>query len=189
MSEPAQRYRRISAIFTDRVLGVPDGAWDDPSPCPGWAARDVVDHLVSWSTGYLRGAGVDLPAGPPAAQDPVGAWQVHTEAVQALFDDPGLSARTVSTPVSVGRLDAVLDAIFTTDVFLHTWDLARATGQDERLDAATCEQVLAGSLAQEEAMRASGHFGPAVQVPADADVQTRLLAFIGRDVRTVPSGP
>ena len=29
-------------------------------------------------------------------------------------------------------------------------------------------------------MRGSGQFGPRVEVPADADVQTRLLAFIGR---------
>ena len=30
------------------------------------------------------------------------------------------------------------------------------------------------------ALRASGHYGPRVEVPEDADVQTRLLAFIGR---------
>ncbi len=33
----------------------------------------------------------------------------------------------------------------------------------------------------DQALRASGHFGPRVEVPADADVQTRLLAFIGRN--------
>ena len=29
-------------------------------------------------------------------------------------------------------------------------------------------------------MRDSGHYGPRVEVPADADAQTRLLAFMGR---------
>ena len=33
----------------------------------------------------------------------------------------------------------------------------------------------------EDAMRASGQYGPRVAVAADADVQTRLLGFIGRD--------
>jgi len=30
-------------------------------------------------------------------------------------------------------------------------------------------------------MRSSGQYGPRVPVPDDADVQTKLLAFIGRD--------
>jgi hypothetical protein len=30
-------------------------------------------------------------------------------------------------------------------------------------------------------MRSSGQYGPRVAVPADADIQTRLLGFIGRD--------
>jgi hypothetical protein len=33
----------------------------------------------------------------------------------------------------------------------------------------------------EEAIRSSGQFGPRVEVPPDADTQTRLLGFIGRD--------
>jgi hypothetical protein len=32
----------------------------------------------------------------------------------------------------------------------------------------------------DEALRQSGHYGPRVTVAADADVQTQLLAFIGR---------
>lgn len=33
----------------------------------------------------------------------------------------------------------------------------------------------------EEALRTSDHYGARVEVPAGADVQTRLLGFIGRD--------
>jgi hypothetical protein len=33
----------------------------------------------------------------------------------------------------------------------------------------------------EELMRASGEYGPRVPVPDDADVQTQLVGFIGRD--------
>jgi hypothetical protein len=32
----------------------------------------------------------------------------------------------------------------------------------------------------EEAMRQSEHYGPRVEVPADADEQTRMIAFTGR---------
>jgi hypothetical protein len=64
---------------------------------------------------------------------------------------------------------------------MHTWDLARATGQDDRLDPGFCAQLLGGMEPMEEVIRSSGHYGPRVEVPADADAQTRLLGFIGRD--------
>ena len=41
--------------------------------------------------------------------------------------------------------------------------------------------MLAGMEPIEESMRSSGQYGPRVEVPADADAQTRMLAFIGRD--------
>lgn len=85
----AEEHRRIAGHFTDLVEGVPADRWDAPTPVAGWRARDVVDHLVTWLPGFLqRGAGITLPAGPPAEEDPVEAWRVHTDAVQALLDDP-----------------------------------------------------------------------------------------------------
>ena len=40
--------------------------------------------------------------------------------------------------------------------------------------------MLDGIEAYDEALRASGEYGPKVDVPPDADPQTRLLAFLGR---------
>jgi hypothetical protein len=67
-----------------------------------------------------------------------------------------------------------------TDVFLHRWDLARATGQDETLDPQRCAELLDGMLPMDEVLRQSGQYGPRVEVPEDADAQAKLLAFIGR---------
>ncbi|MEU8134082.1 TIGR03086 family metal-binding protein [Streptodolium elevatio] len=179
---PADEHRRIARTFTDRVRGVPPTAWDNPAPCEGWVARDVVRHLVEWFPAFLKsGAGVDLPAGPSADDDPVAAWTVHSDAVQALLDDPETATRTLANPhIGEVPLDQAVDRFYTADVFLHTWDLARATGQDETLDAAKCAELLDGMLPLDEVLRASGQYGPRTQVPDDADVQTRLLAFIGR---------
>ncbi|MGW6462189.1 TIGR03086 family protein, partial [Streptomyces sp. NPDC055078] len=77
-------------------------------------------------------------------------------------------------------LNEAVDRFYTADVFMHTWDLARATGQDERLDPARCTRLLDGMLPLDDVLRASGQYGPRVAVPESADVQTRLLAFIGR---------
>jgi uncharacterized protein (TIGR03086 family) len=182
MADAADEHRAIAGVFTDRVRGVRAGAWDEPAPVEGWVARDVVRHLVEWLPAFLKdGAGVDLPKGPAVDDDPVGAWTVHTEGVQALLDDPATPGVLLSNRhVGDVPLDQAIDQFYTGDVFLHTWDLARATGQDERLDAARCAEMLEGMLPMDDVLRASGQYGPRVDVPEDADVQTRLIAFIGR---------
>jgi hypothetical protein len=72
----------------------------------------------------------------------------------------------------------------TPDVLIHTWDLAQAAGVDVDLDVEEVDRQAAGIDAMppgvDEAMRASGHFGPRVDVPAHADALTRVLAFNGR---------
>ena len=177
---PAERHRVIAAGFTDRVRGALD--WDAPAPVDGWRARDVVGHLVEWLPGFLAsGSGLQLDRGPSAAQDPVRAWQVHVEAVQRVLDGPDAATPFRHPMVGEMPLPDAIDRFYTTDVFLHTWDLARATGQDERLDEATCADLLAGMTPIEELLRSSGQYGPRVPVSDDADVQTRLLGFIGRD--------
>lgn len=179
---PAGEHRRIARVFTDRVRGVPSSAWDNPAPCEGWLARDVVRHLVDWFPAFLRaGAGVELPAGPSVDVDPVAAWTVHSDGVQALLDDDATARKTlVNEHIGELPLDVAIDRFYTSDVFMHTWDLARATGQDERLDPGKCEELLEGMLPLDDVLRKSGQYGPRVEVPDDADVQTRLLAFIGR---------
>lgn len=184
VGDEAQEFRDIAAEFTRRVRGVEDGGWDALAPCEGWVARDVVRHLVTWFPGFLRaGAGVTLPAGPSVDDDPVAAWEVHRDGVQALLDDPA-SADVVLKDPNVGEvpLPVAVSRFYTGDVFLHTWDLARATGQDERLDPQRCAAMYAGMLPMDALLRSSGHYGPRVEVPNDADPQTLLLAFIGRQV-------
>jgi uncharacterized protein (TIGR03086 family) len=177
---PAERHRVVAAGFTARVLGATD--WDAPAPVPGWCARDVVGHLVEWFPAFLTSAtGLVLDRGPSPEVDPVAAWQVHSDSVQRLLDGPGAATPFRHPMVGEMPLPDAVSQFYTTDVFLHTWDLARATGQDERLDAQTCADLLAGMTPIEELLRSSGQYGPRVAVPDDADAQTRLLGFIGRD--------
>ncbi len=180
-SEPRDRHRLFAGVFSARVEATQD--WDAPAPVTGWVARDVVDHLVTWFPGFLAmGSDVRLPEGPAAAEDPVGAWRVHADGVQAVLDDPA-SAAAVFSNVHTGTMDlpTAIDRFYTADVFMHTWDLARAGGLDATLDADFCAELLAGMEPIEDLMRQSGQYGPRVPVPAGADAQTRLLGFIGRD--------
>ncbi|MFI7033094.1 TIGR03086 family metal-binding protein [Microbispora rosea] len=178
---PAERHRQVAGLFTERVRGT--RSWDAPSPVAGWAARDVVRHLTEWFPGFLAaGAGVALPCGPPVDENPVAAWQVHCDGVQAVLDDPETAHRELANP-HVGSLPlaTAIDRFYTADVFMHTWDLARATGQDDRLDAEFCARLLAEMEQMEQVIRDSGQFGARIEVPGDADAQARLLGFIGRD--------
>lgn len=178
----AHEHRRIAGEFTATVANTPPAAWEHPAPPVGWVARDVVRHLVEWFPAFLHGgAGITLPTGPSVDDDPLGAWRTQTAAVQALLDDPTTAEGIHELPhIGTMSLGRAIDMVYTGDVFLHRWDLARATGQDERLDPAKCAEMLDGMLPMDAVLRQSGQYGPRVAVPDDADVQTRLLAFIGR---------
>ena len=122
-----------------------------------------------------------MPAGPSVDDDPVGAWVTINDGIQALLDDPVASAMQISHPrAGAHRLDEAIATFFLGDVLIHTWDLARAAGLDETLDPDVVHDMLTGMEPLDEVLRASGQYGPRVPVPADADEQTRLIAFTGR---------
>lgn len=180
---PADQHRATAGAFSGLVDAVAADAWDRPSPVAAWRARDVVDHLVTWFPGFLEsGTGIVLPAGPVAEEDPMTAWSHHAAAVQALLDDPATADRVLTNPhLGEVPLDQAIDRFYTGDVFLHTWDLAKATGQDATLDETRCAAMLAGMEPLDEVLRQSGQYGPKVDVPAEASAPDRLMGFIGRD--------
>jgi uncharacterized protein (TIGR03086 family) len=182
VSEVADRYRNVAGAFTARAAAVPDDAWDNPAPCEGWVARDVVRHMVEWMPSFLEAAGGPaLPAGPSVDVDPVAAWTTMSDGIQAVLDDPATSATTISHPrAGTFPLDTAIGMFFLGDVLVHTWDLARAAGLDETLDENEVRGMLAGLEPIDEMLRASGQYGPRVAVPETADVQTKLIAFVGR---------
>jgi uncharacterized protein (TIGR03086 family) len=181
MSDIADRYACISAQFTERVRSVPADAWNNPSPCEGWTARDIVGHLTEWIPAFFGSQGVEFPEVPSAETDPAGAWETVQRTIAKALADPTMAAKEVATPFSTQSFAETVDMIVTGDVFTHTWDLARATGQDETLDPGQLQRMIAamGSM-PEEVLRAGGMFGPRIDVPADADDQTRFLAYVGR---------
>lgn len=178
---PAERHRAVASSFADRVRGVTD--WDAPSPVAGWSARDVVGHLLEWLPGFLAGGTPHhLAAAPPVDADPVAAWEAHAGAVQSLLDDPGAARSPFRHPrLPEQSLETAIDRFYTVDVFMHTWDLSRASRQEPGLDAELCAELLAGMEAMEPVLRESGQFGTRQPVAADASAQDRLVAFIGRD--------
>lgn len=178
MSTPADDHRRVAGDLSAVVDGVTE--WEAPAPVEGWTARDVVDHLVTWFPGFLAAGGVQL-APATSSDDPADQWRAHAHAVQALLDAPDADRPFTHPHVGTMPLDVAVAQFYTADVFMHTWDLARSSGQDVRLDPDRCAAMLAGMQPIEDLLRSSGQYGPAVPVPDHAPVQDRLVGFIGRD--------
>ena len=181
MNELSDRYRKVAGEFTQRVQAVPATAWDNPAPCDGWVARDVVRHLVEWIPGFFESCPeLRFAKSPSVDDDPAGAGTALSTALQAALDDPSVSAHEFDMVMGRYRIDQAIDMFCTGDILVHTWDLARATGLDERLDADEVHRMYESMLPIDEVLRNSGHFGPRVDVPDDADEQSKLIAFTGR---------
>ena len=110
----------------------------------------------------------------------VGAWRAVDRAVAAVLADPELGRLPTRTRAGEMTLEELVAMTGLMDLLVHTWDLARATGQDERLPPDEVHDFLVGIEPWDAELRASGQYGPRVAVPDDADEQTRLLAFTGR---------
>ena len=181
MSDVADRFRTVSGAFSARAEAVPDGGWDAPAPCAGWVARDVVAHLVEWMPAFFfERWSVDVVPQPDVDRDPAGAWESVRATIQRTLDDPSAARQGADTPLGRKSFEAAIAAIVIGDVLVHTWDVARACGLDERLEPAEVHVLLGEMEGMGEAMVASGHYGPPIEVPGDADEQTRMLALTGR---------
>jgi uncharacterized protein (TIGR03086 family) len=180
MSEIADRYERLADEFAVAIAAVPGDRWSSPSPCEGWTARDVVEHVCS-TQGMFLGF-VDEPAGegPSVADDPVGAWRAASAPVRAVLADPTRASATFDGFFGPTSFEAAVDRFANFDLVVHRWDLARATGLDDSVDPVDAQRVLDGVAAFGPALYGQGVCADALTVPADADVATRMLAAVGR---------
>jgi uncharacterized protein (TIGR03086 family) len=180
VSEVSERYARLADAFADKIAAVPEDRWESQSPCSEWKARDVVKHVVSTQGMFLGFVGRELGDIPSADSDPLGAWKAASAVVQRDLEDPERASAEFTGFQGKSTFEAAVNRFLCFDLVVHGWDLARATGQDDRMDPADMARVHRQAEAFGDAMRGPQAFGPAVEVPPDADDQAKLLAFLGR---------
>jgi uncharacterized protein (TIGR03086 family) len=180
MTETADRYRTNAAHFGDLVAGVATDQWAAPTPCEAWTARELVEHVVNSQGIFLGLVDAEMPPHPSVDDDPTAAWDAVRTVVQTRLDDPELADIEFDGFFGRSTFAEAVDRFLSSDLVMHGWDLARATGQDESIDTAEAERVFETAHGMGEAFRGPQVAGPAVAVPDDADVQTRLIAFYGR---------
>ena len=169
------RYEEAAAGFTDRLEAVTDDQWSNPTPCTDWDVRQLVEHVITIQRQIPDS--LDVPVEDSA--DPRSMWKAVRDAALSALRQPGVMERTISglrgeMPVEMALLPRL------SDLHVHTWDLARATGGDERLSPEIAAFVLERLRPNDEALRQSGSFGPKIDPPPGAGAQVELVCFLGR---------
>ncbi|MCC2314136.1 TIGR03086 family metal-binding protein [Cellulomonas xiejunii] len=177
--DPASTFLDLVAPLTAVSDRVPATGWDQPSPCEGWTARDVLKHVVDSQRGFLAAQGVPLPE-VDLWLDPAAGWRTHAAALHQVLGDPTVAGREYDGFFGRTTVGETLLGFFGLDLVVHRWDLASAAGIDERLsdDELTFVEGRADSLG--DALYSEGVCQAGVEPPADADRQARLLARLGR---------
>jgi uncharacterized protein (TIGR03086 family) len=179
-------HQRAIESFGDRVNAIREDQWASQTPCEEWDVRTLVSHIVSenrWMPPLLAGSTIaevgDRFEGDLLGGDGKAAWDGSAaDAVAAVYEE-GAMERTVHLSFGDFPGQAYTMQVFA-DLLIHGWDLARAIGADDRLDPELVEVCASWFAPMEEPYRAGGAIGPRVEVPSDADAQTRLLAQFGR---------
>ncbi|MFC0249433.1 maleylpyruvate isomerase N-terminal domain-containing protein [Citricoccus parietis] len=175
MTSLAQTWDRHTEPLTRVVQDVSD--WDAASPCEGWTAADVLDHLMDTHRDFVTRHGREIPlvSGSPAEQ-----WQHHAAALDALVRDEEFIGTVVETPFGDSTVGQVLLDFYGMDLIVHRWDLATSQGADHRLSDDELAEVDAAVDGYGAAAYGPGIFKDPVQVPEDADRQARVLGRTGR---------
>jgi uncharacterized protein (TIGR03086 family) len=179
-SEIADRYRRLGDAFAEKIGAVPEDRWDSRTPCEDWTARDLVGHVVQTQGMFLGFVGKELGDIPSAEDDPLAAWNAARTKVQAMLEDPEQAKTEFQGITGKSTFEAGVDKFLCTDLVVHGWDLARATGLDEHIEPDDAKRVRRNMESMGDGLRSPGAFGAEVEPPAGADDQQKMLAFLGR---------
>ncbi|QUQ65075.1 TIGR03086 family metal-binding protein [Kutzneria sp. CA-103260] len=182
-----ERYLAAAAGFEARLRAIGEQQWTSPTPCTEWNVRQLVNHVVTGdqlnrilltdpdaAAEFRRNRGVDA-----LGDDPLGAFtESSRRCAEAFRTHPDAQLAFPMGPISTDRAIALR----ATDVLVHTWDLARAIGADETLDA---------ELVDWAGENLDSTFAGLIDIPGvfatltgdtPAEPQDALLHRLGRDV-------
>jgi uncharacterized protein (TIGR03086 family) len=176
VSGPIDVWSPVADKWSEVYARVNDTDWDIQTPCKEWTVRGLVDHTLHWQA---TGGGM-LGANTAPGDD----WKTIHDAYAIHLADPSNLAGTVDEFAGIPKEQLV--GFLIGDLLIHSWDLARSIGADETLPPAAVEATMAGlqhvppDLLRGHNPLGQAMMGPAVEVPDNASLQDRMLAFSGR---------
>lgn len=159
------------------VVDIVEGLWSSPSPCASWDARSVVEHVIRSHDVVLLGRLGTKPQLPH--DDPAARWTLTMVAIKGALTGAGEGLDLTNRVTDVDLVQLL--PILTTDVLVHTWDLASAIGVRGSMDPALTVHAYEFAQRNVDDLQQSGLFDSPVPVPGYADVPTRLVALLGRN--------
>jgi len=164
--------------FDAVVSASTDADWTAPSPCSEWTAAGVLDHVVETQRSFLTERGADI--GEPPAGTPTEVWASHVTAVADATTDDDFVSSEYDGYFGRTTLADTLANFYGFDMIVHRWDLGRALGHDVTWDEPEMDRLEQAMAAFGDAIYSEGVCGPAVEVPANASRQDRILGRLGR---------
>ena len=180
--------KKAIAGFSAELAATPDSDWSKMTKCEGWTVRDLMAHMVGGAnsaTAAFRGGSkedaIAAGAGDVLGSDPRAAYEAsvagHIAAYEALADTEAIIHHPAADMPASRMLMFRIG-----DYLLHTWDLAAGLGRNVTLDPEVCQYVYSNLEPMAPMLGQIGMFGqgPSGNVPATADIQTRVLDISGR---------
>jgi uncharacterized protein (TIGR03086 family) len=168
--------------------GITADQWDLPTPCTEWTVRQVAEHLIGGNDLFTRALGGDAPGLPPGGAALPDAYRESAARLLAAFRRPGVMDRVVQVPFG-SVPGAVALGLRVTEILVHGWDLAQATGQTPAFPEEVAEQALAFTAPMLERIPPDRQpFGPPQPVDPGAPAIDRLAACLGRTVSRKVAG-
>lgn len=167
------------------VAGISKDQLDSGTPCPEWDVRELLNHLIGSFQAVASGAAgevLDPMATDYTADDHVAAYEAATARARDALSAPGALEKTFAMPWG-DTPGQMLLGLMIADTVVHGWDLARATGQEIAIDDDVAEAVhgmTTGMMEPHGKFPRGTSFGPPVDVPDDAPIQDKMLAYMGR---------
>lgn len=176
----------------DLVAGVNPAQLAGPTPCPAYDVAALVDHLVGAGHRAVALGQGQTPTGEDfphvdLSEAPDQLRQAGEDAEQAWSDDARLAA-SVAMPWGETYAGSTLVDMYLAELATHSWDLAMATGQLDRLDQGLAPAALDAARAMlkpeyRNMVEPGSPFGAPFPEPADATAWEALAAFMGRRPR------
>ncbi|MBV9324067.1 MAG: TIGR03086 family protein [Chloroflexi bacterium] len=186
MTTTGEHYVKAMGATRAYLDAVGSGQWHLATPCTEWDVKQVANHIIGenlWAAELFPGKTIaevgNRLDGDLAGDNPAAAYAGSVAAATKAVTAPG--AMQATCHLSFGDYSGSdYAAQLLLDTLIHGWDIARASGQNTRLDpdlVAACLPIAKELTTQ---FRGAGVFGEDLPVAADADAQTRLLAMLGR---------
>jgi uncharacterized protein (TIGR03086 family) len=172
-------HQRAQDTFAHLLANVTSDQLSLPTPCPVWDVSALIDHVIAGNQRVVERAGGQVA---PLPADRGVAHRVSAQAAQETFAQPGALTRAYELPI--GELPGtVFIELRTSDLLVHAWDLARATGQATDLDPELADYVLAFSkqMMSHPGLRGDGRpYAEAQPCDDKRPAADRVAAFLGR---------